>query len=298
MYRASLPLDEILAFDVPNKTIRENSIPLSLGYDVLITILNPEPQNLKVDLDTKVLKTSLESFVVTLSPLANFTIKSQWLYLIELGVSPKKVNDYYVLTENQLPLIITPLEKKIWSHMSPRPTINLIVYVSQCKMPLYIHSNENERVQSNAFLSPSWGGISIINPDQQSCNDHLYKVDLHPVLLNFVAQLRELIGLKSSSVEDVHQMKKTKSVDMINSTRRTLKSLAKLLSEISSIVISDEVAIKVHDALRNASEAEKWIKKDNVDKALKAAKLAFHNSESAFSDPSLLALLYFPDDQK
>jgi len=34
------------------------------------------------------------------------------------------------------------------------------------------------------------------------------------------------------------------------------------------------------------------------EKALVYAKLAFKNSEDAFAHPSLLALLYFPDDQK
>lgn len=85
---------------------------------------------------------------------------------------------------------------------------------------------------------------------------------------------------------------------MIESTKRTLKSLAQLLSEISSIVISDDVASKVQVAVESREEAEKAMKNGDIDAGLEYAKIAFENSEAAFSDPSLLALLYFPDDQK
>ncbi|KAI4464591.1 gpi transamidase component pig-s [Holotrichia oblita] len=166
VYRAPLPLDEMLDYDISHKIIRENSIPLSLEYDVLITILNPDPRNLTVELDGKILKANLDPFLKTISSVANFTVKSQWLYLTELGVPPKMIDK------------------------------------------------------------------------------------------------------------------------------------ALLLSEINSIVISEEVAQKIKLALENVNKADGFLNNNDLNNALQSSKLAYYNSEGAFSDPSLLALLYFPDDQK
>lgn len=48
----------------------------------------------------------------------------------------------------------------------------------------------------------------------------------------------------------------------------------------------------MYDASKRALELNDW------SEAYKNAKLSFANAEKAFFDPSLLALLYFPDDQK
>ena len=54
-----------------------------------------------------------------LSPIANYSIKSQWLYFLPLDVTPKQVPDdsawvqHYALPEEVLPQLITPLEKKL-----------------------------------------------------------------------------------------------------------------------------------------------------------------------------------------
>lgn len=62
----------------------------------------------------------LEPFLYELSPLAGYTVKSQWLYFVTLNVQPKLVIDnsgfghqHYALAEDLLPQIITPLEKKL-----------------------------------------------------------------------------------------------------------------------------------------------------------------------------------------
>nr|XP_022903978.1 GPI transamidase component PIG-S [Onthophagus taurus] len=298
VYRAPLPLDEMLSFDIPKKTIRENSIPLSLEYDVLITVLNPDPSNLDVDIQMVDLKLSLEGFLKQIGPIANFTVKSQWLYLLELGVQPIEDKGRFFIEEDQLPLIITPLEKKMWSHMSPRPTLKLVTYISRCDKPIFIRDKKRNIVESNAFLNPRWGGIGIINPDKESCLKKSFKPDISLILSTYSNHLQNLLGLKENDPESVKSLMKIKTLDMIKSTKRTLKSLALLLSEINSIVISDEVALKVNTALENAQKAERFMEKGDVENGLAAAKVAYWFSEGAFSDPSLLALLYFPDDQK
>ena len=54
-----------------------------------------------------------------LSVLTDFTVKSQWLYFVTLDVQPKLVPQkgpimqHYALSEDILPHLITPLEKKL-----------------------------------------------------------------------------------------------------------------------------------------------------------------------------------------
>lgn len=51
--------------------------------------------------------------------MANFSVKSQWLYLMPLDITPKQIPDsspsgkHYALLEDILPQLITPLEKKL-----------------------------------------------------------------------------------------------------------------------------------------------------------------------------------------
>ncbi|EFA04314.1 GPI transamidase component PIG-S [Tribolium castaneum] len=297
VYRASLPLDRMFDVTLANKTDKQFGIPLSLEYDVLITIVNPDPENLHVELAGEDLDANLQPFLSKISPIADFIVKSQWLYLTELGAIPRKIIDKYVLYEEQLPHVITPLEKKLWSHLSPRPCLNLVLYVSHCNVPLFIRNSRDEDT-ANAFFSPRWGGIYIINPDQNSCYVKNFKPDVQLITATFISQLGKMLKMGGTTERDVQDLMRRKAEDMVDSTRRTLKSLAQLLSEINSIVISDDVALKIQIAVDNADVAEDLLGKNDVENALNFAKVAFKNAEAAFSDPSLLALLYFPDDQK
>lgn len=295
VYRAPLPLDDMFSFQVPEKLDKKFGLPLSLEYDVLVTVVNPRPEQLQLDFDTAEVDAALQPFLKSISPVANFTVKSQWLYLVELGVKPKKLQEHYALFEEQLPHIVTPLEKKLWSHLSPRPCINLVVYVAQCGAPVHLYNSAKQIVASNAFINPGWGGISVLNPDEASCNSRVYKPKITEVVPTFIEQLRKLFDIDNA---DLPKFMKKQAEKMIDSSKRTLKSLAQLLLEISSIVISDQVADRIRVAIEATEEAEAYLKNGELEAGLKRAKIAFWNSEGAFSDPSLLALLYFPDDQK
>jgi len=74
--------------------------------------------------------------------------------------------------------------------------------------------------------------------------------------------------------------------------------LSQLLSEISNIVINDAVGDSIYQAVDHVERAAKLLKIGQLDHAFNDSKEAFLSAEAAFTDPSLLALLYFPDDQK
>lgn len=299
VYRATLPLDEIDQLEIKERKSSDFGIPLSLEYDILISFVHPDPETLQIKANAFEIEEYLQDFVMTMSTIADFVIKSQWLYLTELGAIPRKILDHYALLENQLPHIITPLETKLWSHISPRPSLHLVVYFPHCRAPLYIYNSNNEMSSTNAFVSPRWGGIYIMNADKNSCELGNFNSSSETIALMFRQMLLELFKIDNNMTESTVQELKLRKIDeMLESSKTTLKSLAQLLSEINSIVISDEVADKISVAVKSTQQAEEFLRNGNYEEALLKAKLAFKNSEEAFGHPSLLALLYFPDDQK
>jgi len=68
--------------------------------------------------------------------------------------------------------------------------------------------------------------------------------------------------------------------------------------QISNIVITDEIGDLVHNSVASCEAAALELSEGRLEAAAAEAKGAFAASETAFFDPSLLALLYFPADQK
>ena len=63
-------------------------------------------------------------------------------------------------------------------------------------------------------------------------------------------------------------------------------------------MINDEIGEQVFQAVHSCQLADNLVKEGHLDKAFESSKKAFLAAEKAFFDPSLLALLYFPEDQK
>ncbi|XP_043285709.1 GPI transamidase component PIG-S [Venturia canescens] len=307
--------------------------PASPAYDILLTLVNPEPEKLTVKWDLPSLANDyIEPFLQDISIVANFSIKSQWLYLMPLDVSPKQIPDssprgrHYALPEDVLPQLITPLEKKLASQISLHPCINLVVYVVPCdESPLHIYTKSGYRPKSinnvEAFLSPRWGGIVIANPPSEDCEEAQGDgaVEVVPnaatIMGVFIAQLRSLLGIPEteeniSGVEvlplvgskprdwELDALLRIRTVEQLTSAKLTLQSLAQLLEEISNIVITETVGNRINNALRLVESSAESLRRADLNGAFLLSKEAFVIAEEAFTDPSLLALLYFPDDQK
>lgn len=63
-------------------------------------------------------------------------------------------------------------------------------------------------------------------------------------------------------------------------------------------MINDEVGVLVNEAYENIILAKNSLRLNDISNATVYAKLAFNAAETAFFYPSMLALLYFPNDQK
>ncbi|XP_050439968.1 GPI transamidase component PIG-S-like [Adelges cooleyi] len=291
---------------------RQRRVRPSSDYNILLTVVNPEPDNLKVTWTPVIpINRYLMPLLNQLKLIANFSVQSQWLYLIDLIQKPINLNGTFVLDKNQAQYIITPLEKKLGSGVSKNPCIHFVVYVAPCAYtPLYFY--ENNRLTS-AMMSARWGGVQFVNANPEACNKtKSFTPDDLSVMTPIVTQFHSLIGvsdvskqvsvipLKSSTLRawQLDSMYRLKIIEQYTNARVTLTSLSKLLGEISNIVIIEEVGKAVTESVDAALSVLQSIEDGRLEDALEYSRIAFKTSEFAFTHPSLLALLYFPDDQK
>lgn len=312
--------------------VRNVNAPPQPQIDVLISVLNPRPDLQNVIWNVrKASEDYIAPFLNSIGVLSNFTLKSQWKYELDFDLPVKQIQDesklmrHFTLPEDRLPHIITSIERKLGNEVSKNRCIHLVVYVPPCsKAPLYIYKTNGVRASNNsvnAFLSANWGGVIIENPPESHCIEYMEKEDKIEFHLNSqnVMQvslylLRKIFGIQNdipitnaviTDLEtltprtwEIETFVRTRVVHLLASATLTLKSLIKLLGDISYIVINDDVGSAINVAYENILIAKKHLSEGKLEIAAKFAKEAFENAERAFFDPTLLALLYFPDEQK
>uniref|UniRef100_A0A2K5K4X8 GPI transamidase component PIG-S n=1 Tax=Colobus angolensis palliatus TaxID=336983 RepID=A0A2K5K4X8_COLAP len=244
------------------------------------------------------------------------------LYYAMLGVNPRfdSASSSYYLDMHNLPHVINPVESRLGSSAaSLYPVLNFLLYVPElAHSPLYIQDKDGAPVATNAFHSPRWGGIMVYNVDSKTYNASVLpvrvEVDMVRVMEVFLAQLRLLFGIAQPQVPpkcllsgpkseglmtwELDRLLWARSVENLATATTTLTSLAQLLGKISNIVIKDDVASEVYRAVAAVQKSAEELASGHLASAFVASQEAVTSSERAFFDPSLLHLLYFPDDQK
>ncbi|XP_047234315.1 GPI transamidase component PIG-S [Girardinichthys multiradiatus] len=295
----------------------------SPGYEITFSLLNPDPKSHRLHWDIKgAAQTYIQPLLMKMSPVANFSIDSQTLHYAMLGVNPRfdSSRSAYTLNADSLAHVINPVEARLGSNAaSSNPVLNFLLYVPDSHhSPLYIQDHHKQEVPSNAFHSPRWGGIMVYNVDSSYGPEAELPVDINinmaKVMGVFLAQLRLLLGVQSSPPPpgflvapcgstgladwELDRLMWSRSVENIATATTTITSLAQLLDQIGNIVINDNIAEQVSNAVTSLQLAVAELDAGNLGFALQFSKEAILASEKAFFDPSLLHLLYFPDDQK
>ncbi|XP_073335464.1 GPI transamidase component PIG-S [Pagrus major] len=295
----------------------------SPGYEITFSLLNPDPKSHRLHWDIEgAVQTYIQPLLRKLAPLANFSIDSQTLYYAMLGVNPRfdSSRDAYILNSDSLAHVINPVEARLGSNAaSSNPVLNFLLYVPDAHhSPLHINDHKKQEVPSNAFHSPRWGGIMVYNVNGFYGPEAAFPVDINinmaKVMGVFLAQLRLLLGVQSPAPPpgflvapcssagiadwELDRLMWSRSVENIATATTTITSLAQLLDQIGNIVINDNIAQQVSSAVTSLQLAVAELEAGNLGFALQYSKEAILASERAFFDPSLLHLLYFPDDQK
>ncbi|XP_019366523.1 PREDICTED: GPI transamidase component PIG-S, partial [Gavialis gangeticus] len=295
----------------------------SLGYEITFSLLNPDPKSHDVRWDIEAaVHGYVQPFLDKLSFVANFTVDSQILYYAMLGVTPRfdKDSSSFLLSAHSLPHVINPVEARLGSSAASLfPVLNFLLYVPErAHSPLYIQDRDGALVRTNAFHSPRWGGIMVYNVKHPAADEAplplRVDVDMVQVMEVFLAQLRLLFGISRAPLPgefllenpgnaglaawELDRLLWARTVENVATVSTTLTSLAELLDKIGNIVIKDDVASEVYRAVGAVQQALGELAAGRLGAAFQASKQAVTSSERAFFDPSLLHLLYFPDDQK
>uniref|UniRef100_A0A5F9D882 Phosphatidylinositol glycan anchor biosynthesis class S n=1 Tax=Oryctolagus cuniculus TaxID=9986 RepID=A0A5F9D882_RABIT len=273
----------------------------SSGYEITFSLLNPDPKSHDVHWDIEgAVRRYVQPFLSALSAAGNFSVDSQ----VRLGASLTRLPP-----ATTWPCTASPMSSTQWNpgwDPALPPCTLCSTFCSTCLMA------------TNAFHSPRWGGIMVYNVDPKAYNGSRLpvrvEVDMVRVMEVFLAQLRLLFGIAQPQVPpkcllsgpkseglmtwELDRLLWARSVENLATATTTLTSLAQLLGKISNIVIKDDVASEVYRAVAAVQKAAEELASGHLASAFVASQEAVTSSERAFFDPSLLHLLYFPDDQK
>ena len=119
------------------------------------------------------------------------------------AVSKVEGSDTFYLSPKDLRTFINSAEWNLASAVSTDPTINLLLYIpSKLQSPLHVLHSNGERLQSNAFIIPRWGGVVINNPTFDATKSkHFESVELHGIMEIYIDQLRSLLGVKTQRLK-------------------------------------------------------------------------------------------------
>ncbi|KAM8704796.1 hypothetical protein ACLKA7_009276 [Drosophila subpalustris] len=302
------------------------------AYDVIVSVLNPKPRLTHAQWNVALAaQTYIEPFLAQISDISSYTVRTQWKYRVSIEADLKQVRDqsklgrHYALQESALPHLLTSIAQNLSGSITDKPVINLVVYIPPCSSaPLHIYNNANEMLTRNgvdAFISPPWGGFIIANPPEHVCLAHLndeppqtYYVNTNDNMQVMLDQLHKLLdissevqiaGVKTVDIEQLAPRRweyesymRRSAIRHIATASSTLESLIKLLDQISYIVIDDKVGTAITNSYGDILAAKVALLEHRLLDASALAKRAFVASERGFFDASLLAQLYFPDEQK
>lgn len=279
----------------------------SAGYSITLSLLNEDSSAGRfVDWEIeKATQQYLQPFVDALRPLTHLSVSTQ--VLANAGsppVTPLRHKNGTYLTPQMLSLFANSPWWNLASTDPILPLLNFVLYVpSSRSQPLYIQSSE-----TNAFVVSQWGGVSIANTQQK-----LTTSELQHHMGVFITQLRQLVGIPqmdSSNIQrdmdtrrgvscwELDQLQRLWLVVSRQTAYRTLRSLVRMVDKLTDMVVMDEIQEKVQRALDSLESVERELEGGNQQKAFKWATKASELAETAFFDPSMVSMLYFPDQHK
>ncbi|KAK4009316.1 GPI transamidase component PIG-S-like isoform X2 [Daphnia magna] len=299
----------MLASILSTYNLHENSIanlPISNQYNVLLTFATSNLNMVHPSL-VSMFEENFAAFSKKFRHVSDLSISSQVVYIGNghIGADYSTDNNAFILNEEKVVSLINILEPRLGNQLSSDPTFHWVLYVPhEEQSPMYIFKSSSP-ITTNSVLSPRWngGGLQIVNGIE------------HSFAGLALCQLRNALGVFSlQNIEDsyvsldydesgvhaweLYLLTRRRTIQFLNQAMITLKSLSQLLEQIGNIVVSEEIKDLVVTSVKMVDAARRAIQNGNLQQAYRDAKVANVCAEKAFFDPSLLALLYFPEDQK
>ncbi|ORZ05341.1 phosphatidylinositol-glycan biosynthesis class S protein, partial [Lobosporangium transversale] len=263
-------------------------------------------------------------FLKSMSVISTFTVESQVQHYASLTFVPQFDADRkeHYLTPDTLPNFINAAEWSLASTVSSLPPLNFLAYVPKpSESPLVIRSESSgSRSLTNSFLIPRWGGITILNREHgnTSSTPHVITVqELEPPMKIFLTQLRDLMGVSDLSFSkasfpivfhktvngalttwELDSLLRRRTAENLVDSLATIASLARLVMDTPNMVVLDHIQKDVINALKDVERSCQRLSEQDYLEAISASRDALVKSETAFFDPTMVSMLYFPDEHK
>lgn len=286
--------DEIEALPLNHqKRLVWDSAALSATYivQVIFVHVDSEPQSKSEELESAVV--NVRRFATKISEVTTLDVStenlwdfslSRWLEKDAAGRKMVKVHD--------ISNIITKIDQQTSTVDSSAPLLKLVVFSS--KEPIFLvdqGGNDNPGV-----VIASWGSLTFTG-GKMTVSQSL--IGALRVLLGLDTELPYMTQRHPSPVADweLNRLKLRSFVDCSMNAITSVQAIHNLVAQIDNIVINDEVAGTADKAVhlvKSALDIVQTTGRIEVAMTVEGRALA----DQAVNDQSLLALLYFPNDQK
>ncbi|GAA5910726.1 GPI-anchor transamidase GPI17 [Sporobolomyces salmoneus] len=284
-------------------------VKYSPHYKLVFSLLNQNssPSSdplLSWDID-QLLQQHFKPLLSSLSPLHNFTIESQVQYYSPLSINllQDEASDSSTtwVQENDVKAFVNNAEWNLASGTTLDPVLHFILYVPSAEnRPMKIKTSQTTATTS--FITPQRGGLVIYNPSSATSLDSSFRT--------FSRQLRLLLGLPrtTSNVDqkrEIEDLVTNRLGEALKDTTSTLVNLVKTISEEDGTQAANvsvgltvqsrvERALDLLDSAHDCSQSASCTLSDQLARVSLAQELA----NKAYFDPSLLPMLYFPQEHK
>ncbi|KAF9909656.1 hypothetical protein EC991_008314 [Linnemannia zychae] len=299
------------------------------GYQLTFSLFSGDASNGVREWEMQeVINAYLTPFIKTMSAVSKFTIESQIQHYASLTFTPQLDNESqeHYLTPDSLPNFINAAEWSLASTVSSLPSLNFLTYIPKhSESPLVIKTAQTApKSSTNSFLIPRWGGVTILNRNTDGTkgaqgHPELINVqELEPVMAVFLAQLRDLLGVTDLSTTssssfpivfhkalneaptmwELDSLLRRRSAENLVDSLATISSLARLVRDTPNMVVLDHIQKQVTEALQDIGRSCEYLSQQEYVDALASSRDGLVKSEMAFFDPTMVSMLYFPDEHK
>eukprot|EP00808_Paulinella_micropora_P013705 g4245.t1 len=263
-------------------------------------------------------------FLQKLSPVFTSELESQVVHFASLGERVERWEEggLFYVTPTALQDFVGSTQ---WNVVSPlaSATLDFMVYIPDTSQaPLYIldgsAGNVSQSHLRSSFLVPGWGGVLVVQPDPTAVGPDgsnrgqpLSPAEMREVFSVFVGQLRRICGLlplpasndyvllpSPSGITDWEEawLVRQRLTENIAHATESLSSLYELLDGVPQMPVADHMRDHVASAVDQLAQATRLMEEGKEREAMRASRNAVDAAQKAFFDPSMLPLLYFPDE--
>eukprot|EP00457_Paulinella_chromatophora_P003943 gb/GEZN01003953.1/.p1 GENE.gb/GEZN01003953.1/~~gb/GEZN01003953.1/.p1 ORF type:complete len:559 (+),score=98.16 gb/GEZN01003953.1/:197-1873(+) len=316
----------------PRKCLDSVRVPSLTHYTLSFSLVNAQPtwKDGWRTWDFEQAAHKLFPFLNKVSSVFTSELESQVVYFASLGKSPMASHQqggiFYVTTADLQDFV----GHTQWNVVTPlsASTLEFMVFVpSVSQAPLYILDNVVANSSSLAghlhtsFLVPGWGGVVVLQPsrkEEQDKQQHgqreegLTDDETRDLMGVFVGQLRRICGLLPLESWSEHVLLpapeegitdweldwliRQRLTENIAHATESLSSLYELLEGVPHMPVADHMRDNVVSAIERITQAKALMAAEQDEEAMRASRTAVDAAQKAFFDPSMLPLLYFPNE--